>query len=96
MHSKFALLYLHVFLGALTLMDCLRKGSAVMHSKFALLYLRVPFGIPDLNALSAQRVYNTSVSAYGVCVLCLSWEFLCMKCEEEILLKLFEPIFRDS
>ena len=51
---------------------------------------------PDLNVLSAQRVCSTSVSAYGVCVLCLSLEVLCAKCEEGILIKLFEPIFRGS
>ena len=69
---------------------------SIMHSKFALLYLHVTLGSHDLNALSAQRVCSTSVSAYGVCILCLSCEFLCVKCEEKILLKLFEPILRDS
>ena len=67
-----------------------------MHAKFVLLQLHVPFVSPDLNALSAQRVCSTSVSAYGVCILCVSLEVLCVKCEEGILIKLFEPIFRDS
>ena len=43
-----------------------------MHAKFVLLSLHVSFLSSDLNALSAQRVCSTSVSAYGVCVLCLS------------------------
>ena len=47
----------------------------------------VPFVSPDLNALSAQMVWRTSVSAYGVCVLCLSLEALCVKFEEGILQK---------
>ena len=57
-----------------------------MHAKFVLLSLHVPFVSPDLKALSAQRVCSTTVSAYGVCVLCLSLvEALCVKCKEGIL-----------
>ena len=36
----------------------------------------------NLNALSTQRVCRTLVSAYGVCVLCLSAEVLCVNSEE--------------
>ena len=67
-----------------------------MHAKFVPLELHVPFVSPDLNALPAQRFGSTSVSACGVCFLCLSLEVLCKKCEEGILIKLFQPIFRDS
>ena len=67
-----------------------------MHAKFILLQLHAPFVSPDRNALSAQIVCSTSVSAYGVCGLCLSLEVLCAKWEEGIFIKLFEPIFRDS
>ena len=66
-----------------------------MHSKFVL-QLYVPFVSPDLNALSSQSVCGASVSAYGIYVLYLFLEVLCVKYEEEILIKLFEPIFRDS
>ena len=47
---------------------------SIMHAKYILLLLHVPFLSPDLNALSAQRVCSTSVSAYGVYVLCLAFE----------------------
>ena len=69
-----------------------------MHAKFFLLALRVPSMSPDLNVLSTQRDCSTSVSAYGECVVTLSLAVLCVKCEEEILIKLFinKPIFRDS
>ena len=53
-----------------------------MHAKFVLLSLHVPFVSPGLNALSAQRICSTSVSAYGVYVLCLSVVVLCVKCDE--------------
>ena len=62
-----------------------------MHAKYVLLEFHVHFVSPDLNALSAQRVCSTSVSAFGVCALCLSLEVLCVDH-----IKLFEPIFRDS
>ena len=67
-----------------------------MHSKFVILSLHEPFVSTDLNALSTQRVCSTSISTYGVCVLCLLLEVLCVKCEEEIFIKLFDPLFRDS
>ena len=67
-----------------------------MHAKFILPKLSIPFVSHDLDAMSAIMVCSKSVSAYGVCVLCLSLEVLCVKCEEAILIKLFEPIFRDT
>ena len=69
---------------------------SIMHSKFVLLQLHVPFVRPDLNALSSQRICSASVSVYGVYVLCLSLEVLCVKCEEGILIKLFVQVFRNS
>ena len=49
--------------------------------------------ISNHNALSTQRVCSKPVSAYGVCVLCLSFEVLCVNSDEQSLVKLFEPIF---
>ena len=69
---------------------------SVIYATFVLGQLHVPLVSPDLKVLSAQRVCSTSVSAYGVCVLCLSLEVLCLRCEEGILIKLTEPTFRDS
>ena len=63
---------------------------SILHA--VLLQLHVPFVSPNLNALSSQWACSASVSAYGVCVLCLSLEVLCVRCEEGILIKLFEPI----
>ena len=45
-----------------------------MHKTFVLLRLHTPFVSSNLNALSIQRFCSTSVSAYGVYVLCLSLE----------------------
>ena len=67
-----------------------------MHAKVVLVALRIAFVSHELNATSAIMVCSKSVSAYSVCVMCLSLEVLCVKCEDEILIKLFEPIFRDS
>ena len=38
-----------------------------------------------------KRVYSTLVSAYGVCVLCLSLDILCVNSEELSLVILLEP-----
>ena len=41
----------------------------------------------NLNALSMQRVCSTLASAYGVCVLYLSLEVLCVNSEEQSLVQ---------
>ena len=56
-----------------------------MQAKFVLLSLHVAFVSPDLDALSAQMVCSTFVSAYGGHILCLYLEVLCVNCKERIL-----------
>ena len=43
----------------------------------------------NFKAFSVQRISSASVSASGVCVMCLSLEVLCLECEDYIM-KLFE------
>ena len=50
----------------------------ILNAKFVLLWLHVPFVSSNLNAQSTQRVCSALVSAYSVCVLCLSFEVLCV------------------
>ena len=57
-----------------------------MHAILVLLHLHVSFMSPDRNELSSQNVCSATESAYGVCVMCLSLEVLCVRCEEGILI----------
>ena len=43
----------------------------------------------NLNALSTQRVGSALVSAYGVCILSISLEVVCVDSEEKSLIKYF-------
>ena len=70
------------------------------------IYVRRKVGIGTIPELSCAKwefslcppipelFCSISESVYGVCVLCaFPWRFSCAKCEEQILTKVFEPIF---